>query len=218
MPGIREGISPVSGCGVAGLQSVRGRRICGCTETVRQISTAAVTLSALSAFPLLQVRKIRACEQEPDGSSLSRNPFNVAVGFECDDHLVHGRRAHAKVSLHVGLGGRPAVDPAVVVNEREILSLSVREGFRRHEGSVPVFSMRLRMAEMLTCAVPVRACARHASYGLQNGSVQLLGIDAQPAGICLDDCDSADELPVSLPLLLKFSFQLIELTLKKVLL
>ncbi len=78
--------------------------------------------------------------------------------------------------------------------------------------------MRSRTAEVLACAVPVRTRAGHTSDGLQNGSVQLLGIDPQPAGICLDDCDSADELPVSLLFFLKFSFQLIELTLEKALL
>ena len=56
----------------------------------------------------------------------------------CEDHLVHGRRAHAKVFLHVGLSGRLAVDLAVVVNEGEILTLFVREGFCRHKGSVPL--------------------------------------------------------------------------------
>jgi len=101
------------------------------------VSAVQFALSALSAFSLLQVRKILACEQEPDGSSLPGSSLNEAVGFQGEDHLVHGRRAHAKISLHVGLGGRPAVDPAVVVNERKILSLFVREGFCRHERSVP---------------------------------------------------------------------------------
>jgi len=200
---------------VASGQSVRVGRICGGTEIAGQIATAAVTLSALSALHLLQVRKVLAREQKPEGSSLSRNSLNEAVGFQGEDHLVYGRWAHAKVSLHVGLGGRPAADPAVVVNEGEILPLFVCEGFRRHEESVSASGMHLRTTETLACAVPVQARSGHASDGLQNGSVQLLGIDAQSAGICLDDRDPSDELPVSLPFLLKFSFQLIELTLEK---
>ena len=104
---------------------------------VRVVSDVQFALSALSTFQLFQVRKILACQQEPDGSSLPGSPLNEAVGFQCKDHLVHRRRAYAKVSLHVGLSGRTAVDPAVVMNESEILSLFVREGFCRHEGSVP---------------------------------------------------------------------------------
>lgn len=84
-----------------------------------------------------QFRKILACEQEPNGSSLSRDPRNAAVGLQRDDHLVHRRWTNPKVPLHVGLGGRLTVDLAVVV-EREILILFVRERFRRHEGSVLV--------------------------------------------------------------------------------
>lgn len=137
LPGIRERISTVSGCGVAGVQSVRAGRICGFAETVRQIETGALALSALNTLQLLQIRKILACNQKPDGSSLPGSPLDKTVGFQGDDHLVHGRWAHPKVSLHVGLGGRPAVDLAVVVNEDEILSLFVREGFCRYKGSVP---------------------------------------------------------------------------------
>jgi hypothetical protein len=94
-------------------------------------------LNEFQSAALLQVRKILACEEEPEGSSLPGNPLNEAVGFQVEDHLVHRWRAHAKVSLHVGLGRRTAVDPAVVMNEREILPLFVREGFCRHKGSVP---------------------------------------------------------------------------------
>jgi hypothetical protein len=101
------------------------------------VSDVQFALSALSTLQLIQVREILARQEEPDGSSLPGSPLNETVGFQGKDHLVHGRRAHAKVCLHGGLGGRTAVDPAVVINEREILPLFVREGFCRHEGSVP---------------------------------------------------------------------------------
>jgi hypothetical protein len=120
---------------------------------------------------LLEIRKILACKQKPDGSASSRNPLNEAVGLQGDDHLMHRRWTHPKVPLHVDLGGRLAVDLAVIVNEREILTLFVREGFRRHEKKCTGFSVRLRVAEMLTCALPVRACAGRASDRFQNGSV-----------------------------------------------
>ena len=100
-------------------------------------SAVRFALSVLSTLQLIQVRQILSREEEPDGPSLPRNPLNETVGFQGKDHLVHGRRAHAKVSLHVGLGGRTAVDPAVVMNERQILPLFAREGFCRHKASVP---------------------------------------------------------------------------------
>ena len=45
-------------------------------------------------------------------------------------------RAYLEITLHVSLGGRPAVDLAVVVDEGKVLTLFVCEGFRRHERSV----------------------------------------------------------------------------------
>lgn len=83
-------------------------------------------------------RKILARKQEPNGSSLPGNSLNEAVGVQCEDHLVHGRKTHAKVSLHVGLGRGLAVDLAAVVNEREILTLFVCEGFWGHKESAGV--------------------------------------------------------------------------------
>jgi len=96
-------------------------------------SSASLTLSALRKLHSLQVWKVLAREQKPEGSALPRSSLNVAVGFECDDHLVNRRRADAKVPLHLGLGRRTTVDFAVVVNEGEILALFMRERFRMHE-------------------------------------------------------------------------------------
>jgi hypothetical protein len=58
---------------------------------------------------------------------------------------VYGWWAHPELSLHVGFGGRLAVELAIVVDEREILSLFVREGFGR----------LVTRAEELTRTVPV---------------------------------------------------------------
>jgi hypothetical protein len=63
----------------------------------------------------------------------------------------------------------------------------------------------------------VRACPAHTSDRLQNGPIQLFGIDPQPTGICLNDGEPANELSVSLPFLLQFGFQLDELILEKAL-
>jgi transposase len=49
--------------------------------------------------------------------------------FQRQHHLVNGRRAHAKVFLHVGFGWRPAVQARVEVNIRQILALLGREAF-----------------------------------------------------------------------------------------
>jgi transposase len=49
--------------------------------------------------------------------------------FQRQYHLVNGRRADAKVFLHVGFGWRPAVQARVEVNKRQILALLGREGF-----------------------------------------------------------------------------------------
>ena len=72
--------------------------------------------------------RVLAWEQEPDGSSLPGNPLNEAIRFQGENHLVHRWRAHAEVSFHIGLGRGSAMD-LVVVDEREILTLLVREGF-----------------------------------------------------------------------------------------
>jgi hypothetical protein len=69
-------------------------------------------------MPLFEGRKILAGEQKPDRSPLAGRSLNKTVCFERADHLVYGRRAYLKVSLHVGLGWRLAVDLAVIVNER----------------------------------------------------------------------------------------------------
>jgi hypothetical protein len=56
-------------------------------------------------------------------------PSDEARSFERQHHLVNRRRADAKILLHIGFGRRPAVQPRVEVNKRQILALLRREGF-----------------------------------------------------------------------------------------
>jgi hypothetical protein len=113
-------------------ERIPGRNVSSQSESGPMRYLCAIKRNAMTrAGPavLLEIRKILAREQKPDGSSLPGSPLYETVGFKCEDHLVHGRRAHPKIALHVGLGGGLAFDLAVVVNEREILTLFVCEGF-----------------------------------------------------------------------------------------
>jgi hypothetical protein len=65
----------------------------------------------------------------------ARNSFNETVSLKGENHLVHRWRAHAEVFFHIGLGRGSAIDPAVVVDEREIMTLLMREGFDERRGS-----------------------------------------------------------------------------------
>jgi hypothetical protein len=53
------------------------------------------------------------------------------LAFERQHHLVNRRRADAEVFLHVGFGGRPAVETRVEVDIRQVLALLGREVFCR---------------------------------------------------------------------------------------
>ncbi len=74
--------------------------------------------------------------EQSDAASDPWLPFDEACLFQGQHHLVNGRRADAKIFLHVGFGWRPAVQASVEVNKREILALLGREGFcrRTHAG------------------------------------------------------------------------------------
>ena len=52
---------------------------------------------------------------------------NEAVSFERHDHLVDGRRADFKVSLHIGLGWRASEHVLVGVDESQIPALLFRK-------------------------------------------------------------------------------------------
>ena len=47
--------------------------------------------------------------------------------FQGKDHLMNRGRAHAKVSLNVGLGGWSSIELGVVMDERQVLTLTLSE-------------------------------------------------------------------------------------------
>ena len=67
--------------------------------------------------------------------------------------LVNRRRADAKILLHVGFGRRPAVQPRVEVNKRQILALL----------GVKVFAERLTPAIRFSCLSVPRTRRRYGS-------------------------------------------------------
>jgi len=76
-----------------------------------------------------QVRQVFWINEDLDAARRPWLPSDEAGAFEREHHLVNRRRADAKILLHVGFGRRPAVQPRVEVNKRQILALLRREGF-----------------------------------------------------------------------------------------
>ena len=64
-----------------------------------------------------------------DGAGLPGNPIDKAVCVQGEDHLMHGRRSHPEVTLHVELDRRLSMELRIEVNERKVLPLLVRVGF-----------------------------------------------------------------------------------------
>jgi hypothetical protein len=64
-----------------------------------------------------------------DAAGNPRLPSDESCSFERQYHLVNRRWADAKILLHVGFGGRAAVQPRVEVDIGQILALLGREGF-----------------------------------------------------------------------------------------
>ena len=62
-------------------------------------------------------------EEDYDAPCLSRLPLDQAGFFEGQDHLVDGWWGDLEVALHVGFGGRSAVDAGVGMDEGEVLAL-----------------------------------------------------------------------------------------------
>src|SRR5215207_3890089 len=60
--------------------------------------------------------------------------------LEGEHHLVSGRRAHAEVTLHVGLGRRTAVDTRVGVEEGQIRTLLVGQTGPKGRHSSRIYS------------------------------------------------------------------------------
>ena len=64
---------------------------------------------------------------QPDASGLPGGAFDQPRTVEIENHLVHCRRRDPEISLHVRLGGRPAVELRVGMNERQVLALPFGE-------------------------------------------------------------------------------------------
>ena len=61
-------------------------------------------------------------------------PPDQPGALQGEHQLVNGGRAHLEVTLDVGLGRRPAVDPDVGIDEGQVLTLRVGEaGLRRRQ-------------------------------------------------------------------------------------
>jgi hypothetical protein len=78
---------------------------------------------------LLQRRQFRGWHEKSNRSTHSRSPFDEAASLQPEYHVMDRRRRHTEISLHIGLRRRSAVHLFVVVNERQILALFLREGF-----------------------------------------------------------------------------------------
>ena len=79
-----------------------------------------------------QIGQILTLDEQPDRPAQSGSPFDQAFGFQSEDHLMHGRRGNAKITFHICLRWRSSVDLGVVVDKREVLTLFVGVGLRRH--------------------------------------------------------------------------------------
>lgn len=64
-----------------------------------------------------------------NGPGLSGRSLDEAMCFERQNHLMYGGRRDSKVLLQIGLRGRTSMDFAVVINESQILTLSVKAFF-----------------------------------------------------------------------------------------
>jgi hypothetical protein len=62
-----------------------------------------------------------------NASRLSRNATNESELLKDHDHAMDRRGRDSEVSLHIGLGRRPAVEQHVGVDEGEVLALLVGE-------------------------------------------------------------------------------------------
>jgi hypothetical protein len=66
-------------------------------------------------------------EHELNASRCAGFAFDQSSFFESDYHLVHGWCCDLEMAAHVGLRRRPFEDPAVGVDEGEILALQLGE-------------------------------------------------------------------------------------------
>ena len=78
---------------------------------------------------LIQVRQLGAGEPKRDRARFPRFPVDEAVRVERFDHLMDDRRCHPEKPLKVRLCRRSTMNLAVVVDERQVLSLLGGERF-----------------------------------------------------------------------------------------
>src|SRR5947209_7552390 len=69
-----------------------------------------------------EVRQFGPAQEQADRTGLARFPCDETLSVQGHDHLVDRRGADPEVPLHVGLGGRDAVELGVVVDEGEELA------------------------------------------------------------------------------------------------
>ena len=74
-----------------------------------------------------QCRQTFRTDEQSDASGLPGGAFDQPRTIEIENHLVHCRRRDPEISLHVRLGGRPAVELRAGMNERQVLALPFGE-------------------------------------------------------------------------------------------
>jgi hypothetical protein len=62
-----------------------------------------------------------------DASGGSGRAGNEAGFFQSHHHLVDGRSGDVEMAAHVGFGGGPFEDPAIGVDEGQVLALELRK-------------------------------------------------------------------------------------------
>ena len=70
-------------------------------------------------------------DKQFDASCDARLAADKAGPFESQDHLVDGRRGDAEMLLDIGFGRRAAKDAAIGVDEGQVLTLLLGEGWSR---------------------------------------------------------------------------------------
>ena len=80
----------------------------------------------------LQIWQLLSRNTEGDRTAFPRHSCDESPFLQRQDYLVHGRRTHGEVPLHIRLSRWLAVDLRVEVNERQILPLLLGELWMCH--------------------------------------------------------------------------------------
>jgi len=80
---------------------------------------------------LAEARQIAFPHRNGDASGLPWCAGDQAQALQRLHHVVDGGRVDAEETLHVGLGGRAAVDQGIGVDEGQVLALKLGESRRR---------------------------------------------------------------------------------------